>query len=200
MKNIGAFFLVWTMALVMMSCNLSDFGTNNLLPATGLNPVLYRPFTNGTYAVKDYTVFPEMGMTPVKSDSLNFKGINYPLNGMTFNTSASDSMVVIIKTVNETPMKYRYWLTYEGKVIDSGSKLLGAAIVNAKGDILEASQDSIEYKLNTKEVTDLGAATQIDLAITLYKPGTPVIANVLKASQISFRIGFRAPVNLLKIK
>ena len=108
-------------------------------------------------------------------------------------------MWVIIKTVNETPMKYRYWLSFTpGRTMQSA--ILNAATVNAAGDVVAASNDSIEYKLNKSDVVNLGKATRMDLAISLYKPGTPVIANVLKSSQITFRIGFRAPINLFKLQ
>ena len=110
-------------------------------------------------------------------------------------------MVVVVKTVNETPMKYRYKLSFTGSSMDSGNKLLSAATINLQGDVTEASHDSLEYKLNSTDVANLAIATQINLSVTLYKPneGT-VFSNVLKNAQISFKIGFRAPVNLFKIK
>jgi hypothetical protein len=187
--------------LLFGSCNLSDFQINKLAQPTGLNPVLYRPFSAGSYAVSDYTIFPWAGNTPVTVDSLNFKPIVYPLNGMTFNTSGTDSMVVIIKTVNETPMKYRYRMSLNGTIIDSGRKALAEATIDQQGFVIEASKDSLEFKLNSNDVKNLGSATQLSLSITLYQPdkGT-VLANVLKTSQVSFKIGFRAPINLFKLK
>ena len=110
-------------------------------------------------------------------------------------------MVVIIKTVNETPMKYRYKLSFNGTTMDSGSKLLNAATIDQQGFVIETTIDSLEYKLNANDVKSLGSATQFDLSLTLYKPAKGlVVANVLKSSQISFRIGFRAPITLFKLK
>jgi hypothetical protein len=80
------------------------------------------------------------------------------------------------------------------------SPILNAATVNAAGVVLTAANDSIEYKLNTNDVNNLKTATGMNLAITLYKPGTPVIANVLKTSQITFKIAFRAPINVFKFQ
>jgi hypothetical protein len=195
------YFLSSAVTLFFASCNLSDFQTENLAKPSGLNPVVYRPVSSGTYLVKDYTIFPWAGNTPVTVDSLKFKPIAYPLDSMKMNTSGTDSMVVIIKTVNETPMKYRYKLSFKGTSMDSGSKLLNAATIDQQGFVIEASKDSLEYQLNSNDVKSLGSATQFDLSITLYQPAKgPVVANVLKSSQISFRIGFRAPVNLFKFK
>lgn len=184
-----------------MSCNLADFQFDKLAEPTGLNPVVYRPVSSGTYVVKDYASVPGFGSAPVTLDSLNFNMVSYSLNGMSFNTAGTDSMVVIIKTVNETPMKYRYRLSFTGKSMDSGSKLLNAATINSQGDVIEASHDSLEFKLDSTNIKNLTQATQINLSVTLYQPdkGT-VFANVLKSSQISFKIGFRAPINLFKIK
>jgi hypothetical protein len=204
MRNDRFFFLAGLAFLLLVSCNLSEFKLNRYAKITGLDPVVYRPVSTGTYSIKDYVTFPESGFAPVTEDSLNYKVNNkpvipYPFNGMNFNTTGSDSMWVIIKTINETPMKYRYWLSFTpGKT--KQSPVLNAATVNAAGDVVAARSDSIEYKLNTIDVLNLGNATQMDLAITLYKPGTPVIANVLKTSQITFKIGFRAPINLFKLQ
>jgi hypothetical protein len=204
MKIHRFFFLAGLAAILMVSCNLSEFKLNTYAKITGLDPVVYRPVSTGTYAVKDYVTFPETGFAPVVEDSLiyianNQPFIDYPFYGMNFNTTGSDSMWVIIKTINETPMKYRYWLSYTpGKIMQS--PILNAATVNGTGDVVTASKDSIEYKLNTNDVKNLGLATGMDLAITLYKPGTPVVANVLKTSQITFKIGFRAPINLFKLQ
>lgn len=201
MSKNHCYILLGAMTFFLMSCSLSDFQLDKLTQPTDLNPVIYRPVSNGTYVVKDYAAVPGLGNTPVAVDSLNFNLISYPLDGMTFNTKGTDSMVVVIKTVNETPMKYRYRLSFTGTIMDSGSKskFLNAATINAQGDVIEASKDSLEFKLNATDVKNLGAVTQIDLSITLYKPdnGT-VVANVLKNSQLSFKIGFRAPINLLK--
>jgi len=195
------YILFSAVSLLFASCNLSDFQMDNLAKPTGLNPVVYRPLSSGTYLVKDYTIFPWIGNTPVKVDSLKFKPIAYPLDSMKMNMSGTDSMVVIIKTVNETPMKYRYKLSFNGTSMDSGSKLLNAATIDLQGFVIEASKDSLEYQLNSNDVKNLGLATQFDLSITLYQPAKgPVVANVLKSSQISFKIGFRAPVNLFKFK
>ena len=194
--------LLGIMVLFLMSCNLSDFQTDKLVDPQGLTPVVYRPFASGVYEVKDYAVFPGAGNTPVTMDPINFRLIPYPLNGVLLNTSGTDSMVVIIKTINETPMKYGYTLAFSGTTIDSRAqkKFLAAASINSQGDIMEASTDSLEFKLTATDVKNLGAATQIDLLITLNQPdkGT-VLASVLKSSRISFAIGFRARLNLFKV-
>ena len=201
MKTDRYIFFTGLAALILVSCNLNEFHLNNYTRITGLDPMIYRPVATGTYSVKDYATFPQTGFAQVTEDSLNLMSIpiQYLFNGMNFNTTGSDSMWVIIKTVNETPMKYRYWLSFTpGRTMQSA--ILNAATVNAAGDVVAASNDSIEYKLNKSDVVNLGKATRMDLAISLYKPGTPVIANVLKSSQITFRIGFRAPINLFKLQ
>lgn len=205
MKNYHFPVLFGLMLLLLLSCNLSEFELNRFAKITQLSPVIYRPFSSGTYLIKDYATVPGIGAVPYAKDSLNLNPIIYQLNGITFNTTGSDSMVVIIKTKNETPMKYRYTLSFVGTTLDSQGKVikkyLDPATINVQGDVVAASTDSLEYKLNSKDVSNLGKAVQIDLLITFYQPATGnVLSNVLRGSQISFWIGFRAPVNLLKIK
>ena len=201
MRKCKLFILACALMPLIVSCDLSDFQLSKLAKSDDLNPVIYRPVSTGSYLVKDYVSVPGLGSAPVTKDSLNFNNIRYPFENMSFNMTGTDSMVVIIKTVNETPMKYRYKLSYTGGSMDSGSKLLQAATINTQGDVIEASRDSIEYKLNSMDVIKLGKTTQMDLAITLYQPAKgPVLAGVLKNSQISFNIGFRAPINLFKVK
>lgn len=205
MKNFKYINLLFAIGLLIASCNLSDFDLSKLADPTGLNPVVYRPMTSGTYIVKDYFNVPGTGNTPVTLPSINFKTIPYGFNGTLFNTAGIDSMVVIVKTVNETPMKYEYYLIFTGPGYKDStlvkSKLLSGATMNTQGDVIELSRDSSEYKLDSLGVVKLGQATEIDLAITLYQPnqGT-VLANVLKNAPISFYIGFRAPLNLFKVK
>jgi len=202
-------YLLCAVGLLLGSCNLSDFNPNIFADPTGLNPVIYRPMASGSYVVKDYTTIKELGNTPVLEDTIHFRKIQYLLNGMTFNTSGTDSMVIIVKTINETPMKYSYKLTFKGSnftdsiMVDSQSKIkyLAGGILNPQGDVMDASKDSLEFKLDSLGVIKLTAATQIDLSITLYQPDKgSVLANVLKNAPISFYIGFRAPINLFKIK
>lgn len=202
MKSLRTLYSLFIVAVVVWSCNLSDFQLDRLVQPDGLSPVVYRPFATGTYNVKDYAVFPGAGNAPVTLDSISFRQINYPFNGMTLNTKGTDSMVVIVKTVNETPMKYSYSLSFSGTTLRSSSirKYLTPAVINAQGDVMETVSDSLEFRLTPKDVINLGTTGQVDLQITLYQPdkGT-VIASVLKASRISFRIGFRAPLNLFDI-
>src|SRR5665647_1345400 len=100
MRNNRVLYLLCAVGLLLGSCNLSDFNPDLFADPTGLNPVIYRPMTSGSYYVKDYTAFKETGNTPVTYDSIRFKTIQYLLNGMTFNTSGTDSMVIIVKTIN----------------------------------------------------------------------------------------------------
>jgi hypothetical protein len=198
-------FLFGTIILFVISCDLSDFQLDKLSKSADLNPVVYRPVSYGKYTVQDYTTVPGTGKAPVTLDSLKFKTISYPLDSMAFNTTGTDSMVIIIKTINETTMRYRYKLSYKDElnksiVMDSGIKLLNPATFDEQGDMV-GTKDSIEYKLDSKAVAILGAAKQFDLSITLYKPinGT-VEANVLRNAQITFYIGFRAPINVFKAR
>jgi hypothetical protein len=201
MRRERIFYILGLAILLFVSCNLSDFKLDRLVYPSGLNPVLYRPFSSGSYVVKDYTTFPWSGNTIVTTDPLNFNVIHYPLTGVTLYTTGMDSMVVIVKTVNETPMKYRYILSFNNTDLDSGPILLKEATTDSQGNVISASRDSIEYKLNPADVINLANATLVDLAITLHQPGTtPVVANALKFGQISFKTGFRAPINLFKIQ
>ena len=150
MRNSRVLYLICAIGLFFGSCNLADFNPDLFADPTGLNPVIYRPMASGSYYVKDYTALKETGNTPVTYDSIRFKTIQYPLNGMTFNTTGTDSMVVIVKTINETPMKYGYKLIFRGSnfadstMVDSRSKskYLTGGILNPQGDVMDASKDS----------------------------------------------------------
>ena len=189
------------LAFSLLACNMSDFQFDRISKLADINPVVYRPLSRGTYMIKDYFTITGLGNTPVTKDTLKLNKIYYPLESLKFNTSGVDSMVIIIKTVNETPMKYRYVLSFATTNLDSGSKLLGAATMTSQGDVMDYSNDSIEYKLDVKAIKNLGMASKIDLSISLFQPGKgTVYAAVLRNSQISFYIGFRAPINLFKAR
>lgn len=185
----------------LYSCNLSDFETERLIEPTDLKPVIYLPVAYGTYPVKDYAVISQTGNTIVPQPQIDFipSPIPYDLKGLSFSTQAIDTMVVIVKTVNETPMKLQYNLSFTGTSMNSGK--LQSAKLNSNGDVLEAARDSLEFGLNAAEIKMLGTAPVMGLAISLFQPDTgDVVANVLKSSQVSFKIGVRVPVNLVKIK
>ena len=204
MRRAQFFLPLAVFILALISCNLSDFQLNKLATPTGLSPFIYRPILTASYAVKDYAVVKELGNTPFKEDSLNFSLLPpYPLDGMALNTTGNDSVSVIIKTLNESPMKYRYTLSISGTALKSSSKqkYLSAATINTQGDVIENSKDSLEYHLSAADIVNLGQANQFNLSITLYQPDKgPVLANVLKTSSLSFFIGMRARINLFKIK
>jgi len=202
MRKKRIFYILGLITMLFVSCDLSDFKLDKLIDPSGLNPVIYRPFSSGSYVVNDYyTPFTWSGNTIVTADPLNFKLPPYPLNGITLNTKGIDSMVVIVKTVNETPMKYRYSITFNGKTLDSGATLLNEAATDSQGNVTGSSMDSIEYKLNPADINNLATASQVDLNISLHQPGTaPVVASALKYAQISIKIGFRAPINLFKLQ
>lgn len=194
------FWFLGALFIFLNSCNLSDFETNKLIDPTDLKPLVYLPVSYGTYPVKNYAIIPQTGNTVVPQPQIDYVPfpIPYDLKGLSFSTQAIDTMVVIVKTVNETPMKLQYKLTYPGTMMDSG--ILQGAKLNSNGDVLEAAIDSIEFGLSAAEVKNLGTAPILDLYISLFQPDTGfVIANVLKNSQVSFKIGFRATVNLVKI-
>jgi hypothetical protein len=206
MKNFKFLNLLFVIGILSVSCNLSNFDFSKLADPTGLNPIVYRPMVSGTYIVKDYYKGPPLaGNNPVTADPIYLKLIPYSFNGMAFNTTGTDSMVVIVKTINETPMRYQYKLIFTGPGgKDSSlvsSKILPSAPINSQGIVDGLSRDSVAYKLDSLGVVKLSSATDIDLSIALYQPVTvPVLANVLKYSSISIYIGFRAPINLFKIR
>jgi hypothetical protein len=187
--------------IFLYSCNLSDFETDRLIEPTDLKPVVYLPVAYGTYLVKDFATIPQTGNTVVTQPQINFDSypIPYDLKGVSFSAQAIDTMVIIVKTVNATPMKLQYKLSYPGTMMDSG--ILPSAKLNNNGDVLEAATDSTEFGLTAVEVKALGSSPVMDLYISLFQPDTGVVlANVLKSSQVSIKIGFRFPVNLVKIK
>ncbi len=204
MRKVQFFFPLVVSILALISCNLSDFQMNKLATPTGLSPFIYRPILTASYAVKNYAIVKELGNTPFKEDSLSFSLIPaYPLDGLALNTTGNDSVTVIIKTLNESPMKYRYTLSISGTVLNSSNKqkYLSAATINTQGDVIENSKDSLEYHLSATDIVNLGQANQFNLSITLYQPDKgPVLANVLKDSSLSFLIGMRARINLFKIR
>jgi len=199
-KHIISGFL-GALLIFLYSCNLSDFETDRLIEPTDLKPVVYLPVAYGTYPVKDFASVPQTGNTVITQPRIDFIPfpIPYDLKGLSFSAQAIDTMVIIVKTVNETPMKLQYKLSYPGTMMDSG--ILQSAKLNNNGDVLEAATDSIEFGLTAAEVKVLGSAPVLDLSVSLFQPDTGVVlANVLKSSQVSLKIGIRVPVNLVKIQ
>ena len=194
-------FILAALVCCVLACNMSDFQFDKISKFADINPVVYRPLSRGTYIIKDYFTITGLGNTPVTKDTLKLNKISYALDSLILNTTGVDSMVVIVKTINETPMRYRYVLSFANTNLDSGSKLLAAATMTSQGDVMDYSKDSIEYRLDVKAIKNLGLASRIDLSISLFQPakGT-VLSAVLRNSQISFYIGFRAPINLFKAR
>lgn len=201
MSKIQFSVMLTLLAFLVLACNMSDFQFDKLSKSADINPIVYRPVSRGTYMIKDYFTITGLGNTPITKDTLKLNKISYALDSLILNTSGVDSMVVIVKTINETPMKYRYVLSFATVNLDSGGKLLGAATMNSQGDVMDYQKDSIEYKLDVKAIKNLGLASKFDLSISLFQPGKgTVYAAVLRNSQISFYIGFRAPINLFKAR
>jgi hypothetical protein len=196
--SIKRIFLFLALPIFLFSaCHLDDFQFDKLTSPTGLTPDVYQPVASGTYLVKDFSVVPGLGSTPVLLDSISFALVTYNMTGLYINTSTIKTMQLIVKTVNETPMMLSYKLSFIGKVLDSG-KLRGASLT-PQGAIISFSADSLVFQLTTAEVENLSKSVAMNLSITMYQPFPvvgPVLANVLKNSRISVKIGFRSPLSL----
>lgn len=200
MRKIRSYCLTGVAALLLSSCVLSLFDPHKLIEPTDLKPLVYIPIASDLLQVKDYTSNLPLGNAIVTASRVDLQPIQYDLVGLKFDTQVVDSLVLIIKSINETPMKLRYLLTYTGGP-NMDSDTLRSGLLNSNGDVLEAAKDSLEFFLNKSQVMSLGQSPVLSLRVSLFQPDKgSVVSSVLKNSGISFQIGCRGPVNLIKIK
>ncbi|MCE1198978.1 MAG: hypothetical protein LWW85_08415, partial [Marinilabiliales bacterium] len=128
---------VLAVAVFLMSCNLSDFSTDKLTPLNQVSPVLYLPIAYGTFKFSDYAKIAETGNAVVNTAQIDFKPnpIPYDIQELNFSSTKLDSLYIIVKSQNETPMKYRYQFSFSGETFDSG--LLKSALLTPSNDVLE---------------------------------------------------------------
>lgn len=200
MRKFSILCLMGVVLLTFTSCILSIFDPKKLVDPTDLKPLVYLPIANDLLQIKDHASNLPLGNAVVLASRVDLKPISYDLANLNFDASLVDSLVLIVKTVNESPMKIRYILSYPGgPTMDSDT--LKSATLNSNGDVIEAAKDSLEFYLNKSQIISLGNAPLLSLNISLFQPDKgSVVASVLKNSAISFKIGCRAPVNLINIK
>ncbi len=190
-------FLVIT-SLIFNGCAPEYFDVSKFNAPDDLTPMIWLPVSTGDYLVKDYINIPETGSTPVNNPQIELAPITYDLTGLEFKTAAVDTLFIVVKTINASPMQLQYSLNFNDVLLKS--PVLPGGKLDAAGHVTAPSEKSTTFLLSNAEFKRLGQASGYTLLITLLQPEAgPVIANDLKNGKITVKIAWKAPLNLLKL-
>lgn len=205
MKQPKKLILFIFIVFLISSCEQEYFDLTLYTAADNLTPTVYLPISSGDYQIKDYTSIPENGNSPVNTPQIKLDSIKYDLTGLEFNTAAIDTLFMVVRSSNTSPMQYQYSLIFEvldaeSSKVELKSNILPGGMLDGAGHVTAASKDSTTFILNNPAYQIVSKAKRYTLLITLIQPNTGVvIANELKNGKIGIKIAYRAPVDILKL-
>lgn len=188
--------ILFLAVVILFSCHLEDFNLNKLSKTNDIVPEVYAPLAYGTFKVSD------LAPTPVPSDTakipafgINLDSVIISKSGTSFSSAAIDSVYLITHFTNDTPCDIEFELSFVnaagvqiGKPFPSGKIAMGAK--NFRIPLFGMGPIDQNY---------LNQATNIKLNFRLFPISTASTYGDVKAAFFSFKISFRAPVNLQKL-
>jgi len=193
---ISGFVLLFA-SIILFSCHLEDFNMNKLANPVDIIPDVYAPLVYGTFTVANLVPPPK----PEDSFQIPTDGIELPLvvskSGTSFSSAAIDSVYLITHFSNNTPCDIEFELSFL-------SSPTGSAIGNPfSSGIIPANTPDFAvlpfFGLDRTDQDILQSATFIKLNFRLFPSATARTYGDVKAASFSFKISFRAPVNLQKL-
>jgi hypothetical protein len=205
MKRLKRLILFMLFTIVLSGCEQEYFDLSIYTDPKSLKPLVYLPVSLGDYVVNDFTNIPESGNTPVLTQQIKLDSIKYELSGSDFSSATIDSLYMVIKTTNGTPMQLQYELLFEvldpeSRKVVLHSQLLPGGTLDAAGHVTAAARDSTTFALSNPEYKIVSAAKRYTLLLTLTQPKTgTVLADELKSGKVSVKVAYRAHINFLKL-
>ena len=204
MKQLKRLILFILGSILISGCEPEYFDLSIFATQDDLAPMVYLPVSSGDYTVNDFTNLPETGNTPVLTQQIKLDSIRYELSGSDFSSAAIDTLFMVIKCANATPMQLQYTLLFEvldaeARKVELVSPLIPGGTLDATGHVTAAARDSTTFVLNNPNYKIVSAAKRYTLLLTLTQPKTgTVIASALKTGKVSVKVAYRAPLNVLK--
>jgi hypothetical protein len=161
----------------------------------------------GTYKVGDILTTNYADHDTIKDPVINLDPIIYNKTGVTFSNPAIDSVYMVVRFTNGTPMKMQVLFKFidlntgsaYGKTFDSGVMQPGK--MDATGKVIESVTTRVEFPMDSNDLNNFNQANGIEFVVMLFQPDIGfVIVKNLKESLFKVQISFRAPVSLWKLK
>ena len=189
--------ILFLAVVILFSCHLEDFNLNKLSKTNDIIPEVYAPLAYGTFTVANLVPLP----APVNSTPIPIAGMEIPLviskSGTSFSSAAIDSVYLITHFSNNTPCDIEFELSF----LNSATGLPFGRVFRS-GKIPPNTKDFAVLPIFGLDRTDqdiLQSATFIKLNFRLFPLATARTYGDVKAASFSFKISFRAPVNLQKL-
>jgi len=205
MKRPKKLILFVLFSILISGCEQEYFDSSIYTSPEDLTPMMYLPVSSGDYMVKEFAEIQESGNSPVYTQQIRLDSIKYELSGSDFSSSAIDTLFMLVKSTNATPMQLQYTLLFEVldaelSMVELISPIIPGGTLDAAGHVTAATRDSSTFVLSNPAYKIVRAAKRYTLLITLFQPksGT-VIADDLKKGTVSVKVAYRAPVNILKL-
>ena len=188
--------ILFLAVVILFSCHLEDFNLNKLSKTNDIVPEVYAPLAYGTFTVANLVPLPK----PEDSFQIPIDGIELPLvvskSGTSFSSAAIDSVYLITHFSNNTPCDIEFELSFL-------SSATGTSIgIPFPSGIIPLDTPNFEvpaFILSKADQNNLQSATFIKLNFRLFPSKTASTYGDVKAASFSFKISFRAPVNLQKL-
>ena len=187
--------ILFLAVVILFSCHLEDFNLNKLSKTNDIVPDVYAPLAYGTFTVANLVPLP----APVNSTPIPNTGMEIPLviskSGTSFSSAAIDSVYLITHFTNDTPCEMEFNLSF----VNAAGVQIGNPFPSGKIAVGAQNFRIPLFDLNPIDQNYLNQATNIKLNFRLFPSAAARTYGDVKAASFSFKISFRAPVNLQKL-
>ena len=187
--------ILFLAVVILFSCHLEDFNLNKLSKTNDIVPDVYAPLAYGTFTVQNIIPDPATpDLTPIP-----ITGLEIPLvvskSGTSFSSAAIDSVYLITHFTNDTQCEMEFDLSF----VNAAGVQIGNPFPSGKIAVGAKNFRIPLFGLGPIDQNYLNQATNIKLNFRLFPSNTASTYGDVKAASFSFKISFRAPVNLQKL-
>ena len=203
MKRIKRFtsgVVLFSVTIILFSCNLEDFNLKKLADPTYIAPDLFAPLAYGTFKMEDLVSasIPDSYTLPSAPTGITLDPFHMDKTGTSFRSSAIDSVYLITHFTNDTPADMEFQLSFFDKTTGAllgGPYNSGMIPAGAKDFLCEI------IRLGPTDQDNLVNSDDIRLYFKLFSPatGAPVSYGSAKLKYFTIEIAFHAPVQLWKL-
>jgi hypothetical protein len=187
---------IFISAMILYSCNTDDFDFSKLASPDDITPYISAPLAYGTFKVDDLNPGTYVPATPIPVAGLNLDSVMLNKTGISFRSSAIDTIYLITRLTNNTAAVIEYSICFVDR---STGNQIGAGSIPAMVPPGAIDQE-IKFTLGPADQDNLQIATDLKLSFKLLPPATGNITyNVVRSKSISVKISFYAPVNLWRL-
>lgn len=188
--------LLFLVLLTQYACHLSDFDLSKLADSKNINPMISAPLAYGKFTINKFVSTTIAPTDPIPASGLSLDPIVLNKTGLSFKTSAIDSVYLVTRVTNPTPAEMKFDLSF----FNSTTGTTVGRIFSSTTIPADTTDFPVQFILNPTDQESLANANEIILNFKLFPPsGSTILYKTLSTTTFEVKMSFYAPLNLWKL-